>query len=193
MIPRGKIKDKRSAILSATLIVIAKNGFHASSVKQIADEAKVATGTIYVYFENKDEVIKSLFVSIRKEINEIINSGYNSNLTFKDNYYNLWKAVFDFYYMNKLKFMFLEQYHSSPFFNDMDNDEGSNVLSPAVKLFEEAKKKGELTDLPSITMMSLTNGSIISLLRLHFLKEFDLHDIDLDKYIIASYRSIEKF
>jgi TetR/AcrR family fatty acid metabolism transcriptional regulator len=53
--------DKRTRILDAAVRVFAKNGFHNSKVSEIAKEAKVADGTIYLYFKNKDDILISLF------------------------------------------------------------------------------------------------------------------------------------
>lgn len=53
--------DKRSRILKAAVKIFAKNGFHNSKVNDIAKEANVADGTIYLYFKNKDDILISLF------------------------------------------------------------------------------------------------------------------------------------
>jgi TetR/AcrR family fatty acid metabolism transcriptional regulator len=55
-----KVLDKRSAILKAATKVFARNGFFNSKVADIAREAGVADGTVYLYFKNKDDVLISL-------------------------------------------------------------------------------------------------------------------------------------
>lgn len=52
---------KYDAIIDAAVRVIAENGYHSAQVSKIAREANVADGTIYLYFENKDDVLISLF------------------------------------------------------------------------------------------------------------------------------------
>src|SRR5579862_5446297 len=49
--------DKYQRILDAAIEVIAEHGFFHSRVAEIADRAKVADGTIYLYFKNKDELL----------------------------------------------------------------------------------------------------------------------------------------
>lgn len=56
-----KTGEKYDAIIDAAVKVIAKNGYHGSQVTKIAREAQVADGTIYLYFENKDDILISLF------------------------------------------------------------------------------------------------------------------------------------
>jgi TetR/AcrR family fatty acid metabolism transcriptional regulator len=54
-------QDKRERILRAAVKVFARKGFYATRVSEIAKAAGVADGTIYLYFENKDDVLISLF------------------------------------------------------------------------------------------------------------------------------------
>jgi len=53
--------DKRERILDAAVRVFAQSGFHATRVSDVAKAAGVADGTIYLYFESKDELLRSLF------------------------------------------------------------------------------------------------------------------------------------
>lgn len=54
-------KPKYKQIIDAAVEVIAENGFHASQVSKIAKKAGVADGTIYLYFQNKEDILVSLF------------------------------------------------------------------------------------------------------------------------------------
>ena len=53
--------DKRRVILDAAVHVFARQGFHACRVSDIADEAGVAYGLVYHYFQSKDQVLDTLF------------------------------------------------------------------------------------------------------------------------------------
>lgn len=57
----NRAKPKYNQIIDAAIVVIAKNGFHASQVSKIAKQAGVADGTIYLYFKNKEDILVSLF------------------------------------------------------------------------------------------------------------------------------------
>jgi TetR/AcrR family transcriptional regulator, fatty acid metabolism regulator protein len=54
--------EKRRQILDAAVRVFARQGFHATRVSDIADEAGVAYGLVYHYFNSKEEVLNELFV-----------------------------------------------------------------------------------------------------------------------------------
>jgi len=53
--------DKRTRILRSAVKVFAQKGFYNSKVSEIAQNANVADGTIYLYFKNKDEILISIF------------------------------------------------------------------------------------------------------------------------------------
>jgi TetR/AcrR family fatty acid metabolism transcriptional regulator len=53
--------DKHRRIIEAAVKVFAKNGFYNSKVSEIARVANVADGTIYLYFQNKDDILIRLF------------------------------------------------------------------------------------------------------------------------------------
>jgi TetR/AcrR family transcriptional regulator, fatty acid metabolism regulator protein len=53
--------DKYQTIIDAAVKVIAQHGYHQAQVSKIAREAKVADGTIYLYFDSKEDILLSLF------------------------------------------------------------------------------------------------------------------------------------
>jgi TetR/AcrR family fatty acid metabolism transcriptional regulator len=58
---RPVVADKRGAILRAAIQVFAHNGYFNSKVADIAREAGVADGTVYLYFKSKEEILHSIF------------------------------------------------------------------------------------------------------------------------------------
>jgi TetR/AcrR family fatty acid metabolism transcriptional regulator len=60
---------KHSKIISAATKVFAKKGFFTARISDIAKEAKVADGTIYLYFNNKYDILISVF---EEEIGKIV-------------------------------------------------------------------------------------------------------------------------
>jgi TetR/AcrR family fatty acid metabolism transcriptional regulator len=58
---RAVVADKREAILRAAIKVFAGKGFFNSKVADIASEAGIADGTVYLYFKSKEEILHSVF------------------------------------------------------------------------------------------------------------------------------------
>jgi TetR/AcrR family transcriptional regulator, fatty acid metabolism regulator protein len=59
--PPAPALDKCEAILKAATVVFARNGFFQSQVADVARQAGVAAGTVYLYFRSKDDLLVSLF------------------------------------------------------------------------------------------------------------------------------------
>src|SRR5215468_8328634 len=64
--------DKRERILTAAERVFARRGFFAARVSEIAKDAGVADGTIYLYFKSKDDLLISLFENRMRQVNELL-------------------------------------------------------------------------------------------------------------------------
>ena len=79
---KEKINDKYNRILEAAVKVFAEQGFFQSTVSQIAREAGVADGTIYLYFKNKDDILvqffsyktRQVFARFREEVDRADNA-----------------------------------------------------------------------------------------------------------------------
>ena len=75
---RRRPNDKYQRILEAAIKVFAEQGFFQSTIAQVAREAGVADGTIYLYFKNKDDILvhffnyktKQVFTGFREEVNK---------------------------------------------------------------------------------------------------------------------------
>lgn len=64
----SKASEKYHRILEAAIKVFAEQGFFLSTISQIAKEAGVADGTIYLYFKNKDDILLHFFNYKTKQV-----------------------------------------------------------------------------------------------------------------------------
>jgi TetR/AcrR family fatty acid metabolism transcriptional regulator len=63
----SRTTDKRRRILDAAVHVLARKGYFAARVSDIARKARVADGTIYLYFRNKEDILVRLFDEVMSE------------------------------------------------------------------------------------------------------------------------------
>ena len=63
-----RVKDdiKQDALFEATVKLVNEIGFAASSVSKIAKEAGVSPATLYVYYKNKEDLLVSTYIEIKK-------------------------------------------------------------------------------------------------------------------------------
>jgi TetR/AcrR family fatty acid metabolism transcriptional regulator len=71
---KRKNNEKYQRIIAAATKVFARKGFYQSKISEIAKEAQVADGTIYIYFENKDDILISLFEEQMQAVLDNMNS-----------------------------------------------------------------------------------------------------------------------
>lgn len=62
------VANKREVILDATLSLLASRGFHGFSIRDVAKEAGVAIGTVYLYFQDREDLIKKLHGQIITQV-----------------------------------------------------------------------------------------------------------------------------
>ena len=66
------VGDKRERILAAAERTFARHGFFAAKVADVAKDAGVADGTIYLYFKNKDDLLISVFERRMTQVNDTL-------------------------------------------------------------------------------------------------------------------------
>jgi AcrR family transcriptional regulator len=83
MSPRTKeqfeeIRSKsREKIEKIALELFALNGYHATSVSQIAKKAGISKGLLYNYYENKEQLLNSVVMKVFEEIMKIVQMSEN--------------------------------------------------------------------------------------------------------------------
>jgi TetR/AcrR family fatty acid metabolism transcriptional regulator len=61
---RVKEGNKEKDILEAAVKVFALHGYHVAKISKIAEVANVATGSVYVYFKNKEDILLKIFANL---------------------------------------------------------------------------------------------------------------------------------
>lgn len=87
---RAKSPEKREAILAASVEVIAKYGLEAPTSK-IAQEAGIAEGTLFTYFENKDVLLNELYLDLKRDVYSGINDGFPKDATLEQQARHVWE------------------------------------------------------------------------------------------------------
>jgi TetR/AcrR family fatty acid metabolism transcriptional regulator len=79
---RQKNQEKYKRIIDAATKVFAEKGFYKAKVSEIAQQAGVADGTIYIYFDHKDDILISLFEEKMKEVLDNMKEQISSDTKF---------------------------------------------------------------------------------------------------------------
>jgi TetR/AcrR family fatty acid metabolism transcriptional regulator len=58
---RKREGNKEKAILDASIKIIAQHGYHRAKISSIVEQAGIATGSVYLYFKNKEAILLTIF------------------------------------------------------------------------------------------------------------------------------------
>ena len=90
--------DKRRMILDAAVRVFATQGFHHCRVSDVADEAGVAYGLVYHYFDSKEEILNQLFTERWQLMLDAITEIDSQNVPARDKLYMVASFIIDSYH-----------------------------------------------------------------------------------------------
>ena len=76
---RRKSEDKRRRIAEAAVRVFARDGFHKAMISRIADEAGVGTGSVYLYFEGKEDILQHLLSGLWERLHQMFERVVNDD------------------------------------------------------------------------------------------------------------------
>jgi len=168
--------DKREMILKSVLKLVNREGFYHLNMKKIAAEAKVAAGTIYLYFKGKEELINALYAMIVADFNQEVLTAYQPNISVKDNFFEMMSRAVNFYLNKPDHFSFVEQYTYAPFLFKEIQEENFLLLLPIYKMMREGKKQGVIRNIPDAILLSLIHGPMNTILKLHLAKKTNLNE-----------------
>lgn len=158
--------DKRTLILKTSLELLSENGFHGTPISMIAEKARVGAGTIYRYFENKEDLINNLFKDIKKHAVQSMLKDYDKNVSFKGRFKHLWLNLIRYFIQYPTAFQFIEQHRYATYIDKLTKKESSMIMSPVMLFFVESKKAKAIKDLPLHTILALSYGPITALAKL---------------------------
>jgi TetR/AcrR family fatty acid metabolism transcriptional regulator len=93
---RIKEGHKEKDILNSAVEVFAEHGYHKAKIKDIADHANVAVGSVYVYYKNKESILLKIFENIWEPLyRELKKISDNKQLSYDKKFDYLIDVVFD--------------------------------------------------------------------------------------------------
>jgi AcrR family transcriptional regulator len=99
-VARPKSEDKRNAILDAATRVFAERGLTAAPTSEISKQAGVAEGTLFTYFQTKDDLINALYREIKLELADAMMSGFPRKKSVRTRLRHVWDSYVNWGVMN---------------------------------------------------------------------------------------------
>ena len=143
-----RVKDdiKQESLFEATVKLVNDVGFAASSVSKIAKEAKVSPATLYVYHKNKEDLLVSTYVEIKKNIGLALLKDFDDSLPIRDIMRETWHKMFDYVMTHRPYFQYTEQFANSPYSELVDQEEIEKYFEPFIQVIDRGIKEKIIKD-----------------------------------------------
>jgi AcrR family transcriptional regulator len=135
-VARPLSEEKRNALLKAAADAIAAEGVGVST-SRIAKEAGVATGSLFLYFPTKDDLLNQLYSTIKQEIAEAMLARYPQGAAVSDRMRSVWTAYLKWGVANPSKRQAMSQLSVSHRITREVRDESMGLLREVETLLKE--------------------------------------------------------
>lgn len=169
---RPRSENKRNAILTAAVEVIAEQGVSAPTAR-IAKVAGVAEGTLFTYFTNKDELLNQLYLHLKDEMREAMMASYPRAESLRNQSFHAWQSYVNWGSEHPLKRRVLAQLSMSERISDHSKAAGFQTFAEINVRINEGISQGLLHDYPP-AFLSAILGSLADV-SLDFMTRDPLH------------------
>jgi AcrR family transcriptional regulator len=187
---RRRKAERPQEILEAAFVEFSRNGYAATTLDQIAEQAGVTKGTIYVYFENKEHLFISMVREITKGATEIVHGMFESH---DGSTADLLRAQFSFIYQHivedkRRREVVRMLIAEAPRFPELTDRYHEEILRPCLDMLKAAIQRGvdrgeirksSIIDSPQVIMAP------IALVDLWMMMFEDRHPLDIKTYFDA--------
>lgn len=174
--------DKRDSILTAALRLFDEQGFRGTSMATIAEEAEVGAGTIYRYFDGKEDLIHQLYAEARRQAHRsILSIGFDEGGSVRERLYTLWRAVLLDYIDCPRLYRFILKYESSAYLQESARAQTEDLEAPFRSIYREGVEQGLFRPLPESIYASFFTGPATHLVQEHLNGETALDETRIDQ------------
>lgn len=158
--PKPKDQLKLQDIQSAALKLVLQTGFNSLKMADVAIEANIATGTLYVYYKSKELLINDVYHKTKKESIAAMLNPEHATGNFYTTFKNMWFGYYDFCAGNADKMLFVEQFIYSGLISQEVIADTEKSLIPLTQFLEYGQQNKILKKMDLILVISQMQGAI---------------------------------
>ncbi|MCL1992979.1 MAG: TetR/AcrR family transcriptional regulator [Spirochaetes bacterium] len=178
---RPRDDGKKEAIFTATIDLLNEIGFANISISKIAKAAGVSASTIYIYFENKEDMFKKVYLDVKKKMGEAMKEGLAADAPVKKSVFKICRNLLNFIGQHENYLLFLEQSSNSPLIAAMHDEEISQLFRPLLAVFEKGVKEKILKRLPAALLMGFCYFPIMQIRKEQCKSQNSFEGLDYEK------------
>lgn len=183
---------KKKVILDAAEKIIAQRGFLEMTMDQVAREADVAKGTVYIYFKNKNSLCAAVNARLNREMNEVVKEKMDLCKTGSEKIVASGTGVVEFSLKNPQKWNVLAELHQMKFEDPTDPNvlmflqEVNEMVQMMAEAYRQGIKEGAIRrDLDPVATSIFNRMAFSNVLNLTTEQKMllELNDIDPEYYL----------
>ncbi|MDB2385293.1 TetR/AcrR family transcriptional regulator [Polaribacter sp.] len=183
--------DKRNALIKATIELVNNNGFHATPMSKIAKMAKVSPATIYLYFENKQDLVNQTYLEVKTKYTHFVFQDHDIQTSVKTGFELIWKRIANFNNNECEYSFFLNQCNNTPIIDEPSRKEGIKHLQPLLDLWKRGKKEGVIKPIPDHILYACSINPLSFLMMVQKQGEFKMTKQHLEDAFLTAWDSIK--
>lgn len=157
LMARPRSEDKRNAILDAATRVIVTRGLGAPT-SVIAQEAGVANGSLFTYFETKADLFNQLYIELKTEMATAALEGFPAGADLRKQVFHVWSNWMDWAVSNPEKRRALAQLGVSDEISQTTRSAGNKGMASLANLMEQMRTNGSLRNVPMSFVGAIMNS-----------------------------------
>lgn len=176
--------------------MIVLEGFDGLSMQKLAKAANISPSTIYIYFENREDLVNKLYTQVEEVFEKEALKNFDPSMSFRDGLWLQWKNRYNYILKYPLHFYFSEQFRNSPLIKQQPLQD--NPFRKMMQQFiKNAVSKKELTNLPAEIFWAMAYGPFYILMKFHLNnssmsgKQFTLNNTKLKQAFELVIRSLK--
>ncbi len=163
---RIRDEQKEQAIRRNAIEMIVEEGFDGLSMQKLAKAAGVSPATIYIYFEDRDDLIKQITIEEGKKMSEAMLKDFDPRMSFAEGLRKQWHNRAEYCMNNPLSMQFIELIRFSHL-HDKHYKMEPRFLTSMHGFVHNAIKNKELISLPLEIFWSVAYAPLYQLLKFH--------------------------
>lgn len=178
-------------ILAAALRVFSKFGVEGTAVPQIAKAAKVGVGSLYRYFDGKEDLVNELFRHTKQRLKARLENGLDLSAAPRALFADFWKRLTAFAIEEPEAFRFLELQDHLPYLDKKSRSVELEVLAPIWLMCVEMQKQGVMSRAMRVELaMAMVWGAFVGVFKAQHNGYLQIEKGELDAVRDACWQAI---